>query len=314
MKMPFNRALDAFIEAHNRTHPNKVRILVEGNVNHELSFYDRIDSLTSLDELPDIIISADINSFYHRPFKSAFRDKGLFHCANRRGIHPDMAALGLADPKGDFTMLSANLLVVVAIDELLGQRARPTSWGDLLDESFADSVVMRGDDTFFCNGVLLPFFRMFGMDGIRHLGRSVVRGLHPSEMVKMIDSRSPTVPPVYVMPYFFAMKVKERQRISISVPREGALVSPVQMLVKRSAHPDVMAVADYVAGPELGQICADAHFPSTHPAVTNTTSPLPLYWLGWDFLNGHDIGSLKSEIATTFRRVFAASGGSACGC
>jgi ABC-type Fe3+ transport system substrate-binding protein len=313
MKMPFNRALDAFVEGYNRTHDARVRYLVEGNVNHEVSFYDRIDALSSLDDLPDIVISADINSFYHAYFKRTFRHKGLFRGAKASPMHPDLAAIGLADPGDDFTMLSANLLVPVVIGDLLPGCPMPTSWGDLLDESFTNRVVMRGDEAFFCNGVLLPFYRLFGMEGIRRLGRSVIQGLHPSEMVKMIDSRSSAVPPVYVMPYFFAMKIKERQRVTIILPREGALVSPVQMLVRRDAGSHVEAVADYLAGPELGQICADAFFPSTHPGTKNVTSSIPLYWLGWEFLDTHDLGALKDDVAATFRAAFSESGGQGCG-
>jgi ABC-type Fe3+ transport system substrate-binding protein len=136
--------------------------------------------------------------------------------------------------------------------------------------------------------------------------------MHPSEMVKLIDSRSDKVPPLYIMPYFFAMKIKERARVTVIVPSEGAIVSPVQMLVKRSASPEVMAVASFLAGPQLGQICADAYFPSTHPEVRNATSHIPMYWLGWDFLNSTDIGALKKEIATAFKTALAASGARAC--
>jgi ABC-type Fe3+ transport system substrate-binding protein len=312
MKMPFGRALEAFVDDYNRAHGAHVRCLVEGNVNHELSFYDRIDALSSLDDLPDIVISADINSFYHAHFKRTFRHQGLFRGEAARSVHPEMQAIGLADPGGDFTMLSANLLVPVVMHDRLPGGVLPRSWGDLLEEKFESQVVMRGDESFFCNGVLLPFYRLFGMEGIRRLGRSVIRGMHPSEMVKLIDSRSDGVPPVYVMPYFFAMKIKERQRVTIVIPREGALVSPVQMLVKRGADPHVQAVADYLAGPRLGQICADAYFPSAHAGVKNATSSVPLCWLGWDFLDGHDIGVLKDDVAVTFRTAFTASGGEGC--
>jgi ABC-type Fe3+ transport system substrate-binding protein len=312
MKMPFGRTLDAFIESYNRTHSPTIRCLVEGNVNHETSYYDHVDTITSLDQLPDVVISADINSFYHQRFKRMFRGQGLFRTSPRR-LHPDMEAIGLADPDGDFTMLSANLLVIVALSDGLRGRPLPESWGDLLHESFTNSVVMRGDDSFFCNGVLLPFHQMFGLDGVRRLGRSVVQGLHPSEMVKLIDSRNADVPPVYVMPYFFATRIKERGRATLIVPNEGAIVSPVQMLVKRSARPEVMDAMDFLTGRELGQICADAYFPSTHPGVTNPTSHVRMRWLGWDFLNRTDIGALKNEVGAAFKAALQGSEDRACG-
>lgn len=309
MKMPFNRAFDAFIAEYNADRSNKVRYLVEGNVNHEVSYYAYIDSISSLDELPDIIISSDINSFYHERFKGAFLQKSFFENYTASPMNRELTAAKLADPSGDFTMLSANLLVIVAIEGLMDGRAMPSSWGDLLDKSFANSVVMRGSESFFCNGVLLPFYKMFGMAGIETLARSVFTGVHPSQMVKMIDSRDPSVPPLYIMPYFFAKKIKRQDRIRIIVPTEGAIVSPVQMLVKKTASRDAQKVAEFLSGPKLGQICADAFFPSTHPSVRNVTSDIPLYWLGWPFLNCSDIGALKGNIAAVFRTSFAGSGG-----
>lgn len=78
MKMPFNRALDDFSSEYSRQMNNVLHSLVEGNVNHELSYYAYIDSVTSIDELPDIIISSDINSFYHKPFQENFLNKEYF--------------------------------------------------------------------------------------------------------------------------------------------------------------------------------------------------------------------------------------------
>ena len=72
MKMPFNRAFDDFSAEYSRQINNVLHSLVEGNVNHELSYYAYIDLVTSIDELPDIIVSSDINSFYHKPFQENF--------------------------------------------------------------------------------------------------------------------------------------------------------------------------------------------------------------------------------------------------
>jgi len=38
---------------------------------------------------------------------------------------------------------------------------------------------------------------------------------------------------MYIMPYFFAKKIQDKSRITINIPSEGAIVSPVQMLVKK---------------------------------------------------------------------------------
>lgn len=311
MKMPFNRTFDQFVQDYNEKHLKKLRYLVEGNVNHELSYYAYIDSVTDTDELPDVIISSDINSFYHEPFKEKFLKKDLFEDTAAYPMHKDFSAVDYSDPNGQFTMFSANLLVLVSLNEQMKGRPTPSSWEDILDERFANSVVMRGQKEFFCNGVLLPFYRLFGMEGIKKMGRSIVTGVHPSQMVKMIDTAGKDVPPLYIMPYFFAMKIKRRDRVTVHVPKEGAIVSPVQMLVKKSSREEVREITDYLCGREFGQVCADAYFPSVDARVKNVTSDItPLFWPGWNFLSGTDVGKLKEDIKEVFMKEFYGTGGS----
>jgi ABC-type Fe3+ transport system substrate-binding protein len=309
MKMPFTRAFDDFSAEYSRQINNVLHSLVEGNVNHELSYYAYIDLVTSIDELPDIIISSDINSFYHKPFQENFLSKEYFVTLNSSPMNSDFESIGFADPRGQFTMVSANLLVLVTIDELLPDKSKPESWGDLLKAEYRNRVVMRGQDGFFCNGVLLPFYRLYGKEGIKKFASSVYTGIHPSEMVKMIDSKRDDVPPMYIMPLFFAKKIQDKSRITINIPSEGAIVSPVQMLVKKSAVERVKEITDFLCGKEFGKISARAFFPTTHPEVENNLTGIALYWLGWDFLMNTDIGALKKELEEVFNKEFYETGG-----
>lgn len=310
MKMPFNRAFDDFSAEYSRQMSNVLHSLIEGNVNHELSYYAYIDLVTSIDELPDIILSSDINSFYHKPFKDNFLNKEYFVNLASSPLNIDFESIGFADPRGQFTMISANLLVLVTIDELIKDNTRPESWEDLLKDEYRNKVVMRGQDGFFCNGVLLPFYRMYGIEGIKKLASSVYTGIHPSEMVKMIDSKKNDVPPMYIMPLFFAKKIQDKSRVTINIPSEGVIVSPVQMLVKKSAVERVKEIADFLCGKEFGEISARAFFPTTNPEVDNGLEGInSLYWLGWDFLMNTDIGALKKEIEEIFNKRFKETGG-----
>lgn len=310
MKMPFNRTFDNFSAEYSRQTNNMLHSLIEGNVNHEVSYYAYIDSVTSIDELPDIIISSDINSFYHKAFRENFLNKDFFVNLAPSPMNTDFESIGFADPRGQFTMISANLLVLVTIDELLKDNPKPESWGDILKDECRNKVIMRGQDGFFCNGVLLPFYRMYGMEGIKKFASSVYTGLHPSEMVKMIDSKKDDVPPMYIMPLFFAMKILDKSRITVKIPSEGAIVSPVQMLVKKSAVERVKEITDFLCGKEFGEISARAYFPTTNPEVDNKLEGInSLYWLGWDFLINTDIGLLKKEIEEVFNTQFKETGG-----
>ncbi|MBP1908418.1 ABC transporter substrate-binding protein [Methanolobus bombayensis] len=310
MKMPFNRALDAFSAGYSKQTGNVLHSLVEGNVNHELSYYAYMDSVTSIEELPDIIISSDINSFYHKPFQENFLKHEYFVDLGSSPMNGDFAEIDFADPQGQFTMLSGNLLVLVTIDELMEGQSKPDSWGDILKDDFRNKVVMRGQKGFFCNGVLLPFYQMYGNEGIKKLASSVYMGLHPSQMVKMIDSKKDDVPPIFIMPHFFTRKIKDKSRVTITIPSQGAIVSPVQMLVKKDATERVKEITDFLCGVEFGKISANAYFPTTNPEVNNKLEDVDsLYWLGWDFLLNNDIGALKKDIAEIFNKQFMTTGG-----
>jgi len=126
----------------------------------------------------------------------------------------------------------------------------------------------------------------------------------------MIDSKKDDVPPMYIMPYFFAKKIQDKSRITINIPSEGAIVSPVQMLVKKSAVERVREITDFLCGKEFGEISVRAFFPTTNPEIDNNLKGIDaLYWLGWDFLMNTDIGALKKEVEEVFNKQFKETGG-----
>lgn len=311
LKVSLNNALQSFAEqlAQNKT---PLAYLAEGNVNHELSYYPYIDAVESVEELPDLILSSDINAFYHHRFIEKFVAPGHFISVNGP-MAPHMAAIGFADPHGHFTLFCGNALVVVRVKDIRPELATPSRWQDLLDESYRQTIIMRGQDDFFCSGVLVPFFRLFGDAAIPQLAANVVAGLHPSQMVKMIDGRADNCPPLFIMPWFFAQKIKAKDRIDILFPEEGAFISPVQLLVKRSKREELAHVVDFLMGRALHQHCSDNFFPSPHAeVVSNLPEGKKLFWIGWDFIYRHDLEQVKREIGAAFTRQYQLSGGGRC--
>lgn len=302
MKMPFKRRFEAFTAGLNG--PDAPRCLVEGNVNHELSYYPYIDTLQTIDELPDVIVSSDINAFFHQSFRERFIASGAFESLDLAAGNPDFAGTDYLDPGRAYTMLSANILILVVNKALAGDLLVPKRWEDLMDPRYEDTVTMRGQGQFFCSGVLLPLLKDYGEDGIRRMSRSVVRGVHPSEMVKEIEKGQGT--PFYIMPLFFAQRLKREEAFTFVYPEEGAIISPVFMLVKRGRREEARKLAGFIMGREMGQFCADAGFPSVRSDVDNK---LPegcrLSWMGWDFLRGDDPLRMKRRITEIFNEKFA---------
>ncbi len=298
LKMPFSRAVTAVLEQLRREQNLSIRYAVEGNLNQEISYYNYIDTIETADELPDIIVSADFNAFYGRRFNERFVATGHFTGYGRFDPGRNFIEAGIVDPRGEYAVLGVNPLVVVAnLDEVRG-RPLPVRWEDVLDPQWKKSLMLRGGKDFFCHAVLLPTYQKFGTVGLKQLAANVLRGLHPAQMVSRIDSGA--LGALYVMPEFFAQRIKNQTRIQIIWPEDGALASPVTLQVKTSRIEALQPVLDYLTGNELARILVGARFPVPHADIDGEVQDRPLRWLGWDYLRHHDLPALNAEIDRIF--------------
>jgi ABC-type Fe3+ transport system substrate-binding protein len=298
LKVPFGRAVASFLEDLKARTGLSITYAVEGNLNQELSYYPYVDTVESAEELPDIIVSADFNVFYYHRFYHKFVATGDFVGYGKVLSTDAFTAAGLVDPLGQYFVFGVNPLVIVADLDRLGGRPLPESWDDLLDPKWANEITLRGSADFFCHAVLLPLHQRYGAEGLRRLAPNVRQGLHPSQMVKGIDAGEGGA--LYVMPEFFAHRVKNRERVAIVWPKEGALASPVTLQVKRSRVDELRPVLDWLTGPELAQALVGARFPVPHAGVEGELQDAPLKWLGWDYIRRHDIAALNAAIDAVF--------------
>jgi len=298
LKVPFGRTITGFLEQLKKDRGLHVTYAVEGNVNQELSYYSYIKTLETINELPDIIVSADFNSFYGHSFYRKFVADGSLTGYGTPQPGEAFQKAGILDPKGEYSVLGINPLVMVANLDEIGDRPLPTSWADILDPIWQRSLTLRGSNDFFCHAVLLPVYQDHGEEGLRKLAANVLRGLHPAQMVKQIDAGAPGA--IYVMPEFFAHRVKKQDRIKIIWPEDGALASPVTLQVKRSRIDELKPILDYLSGPDLAQALIGARFPVPHQSVAGEVQDKPLRWLGWEFLRNNDLLSVNADIDQVF--------------
>lgn len=110
----------------------------------------------------------------------------------------------------------------------------------------------------------------------------------------MIDAAPEGGPPLFIMPWFFARKIKAAERIEILFPEEGAFISPVQLLVKRSKQTELAQVIDFLMAKPLHQHCSDNFFPTPHPEVADIVpAGKRLFWIGWEFIYENDLEQVK---------------------
>lgn len=302
VKVPIEQAFDDFLATLSPERAASLRCCLEGNANIESEYYDTVEHITSLDGLPDIVISPGFNSFFEPAFVSRFIKTGLFSSVNDYAGDRHLSRLGVSDPNGNYTMLAMNLLVPVADLRRLGNRPVPKRWGDLLSPEYANSMAIRGHkDGTFCETLLMTIYKDAGAEGLRALGRNVRYGWHPSQMVKAALGSGEDAPAISVMPLFFAQNLKEREHIRVVWPEDGALVSPVTMLVKTEKKGELHDLIGFLAGRQVSKIFADAFFPAVHPEVDNGLPDGATFkWIGWDYVTDRDIKELIETVNAAF--------------
>jgi len=118
-------------------------------------------------------------------------------------------------------------------------------------------------------------------------------------MVKAINTGATEGVSAYVMPYSFWLKVRKTDDFQLVWPFEGAIVSPVQMLVKKGAYAPHKDEIDYILSEDFGRRIAPAGFwPLTGESDFDARGCLN--WAGWDFFENNDIRDVKDRAQRAF--------------
>lgn len=303
LRNPFVTLFDSFIEIWGE----KQEALIEGNVNHELSYYEYADTIDHIDSLPDLMITSDINTLFHKRFQEKFVNIGSF-VDPEAVVNPLFERSGMVDPEKRYSFIATNLLVAVVVKDKLGEREIPKRWEDLLDPQFKNSIGVRGEDDFFCHSVSIPYYLLYGEDGIIKLARNIEGRYHPAEMVKLCNSPKPDSPTIFIMPWFFAQRIVKQDKNIVIFPEEGAFTSPVSIFVKKSRSKRFKEILDFLKGEKLAQLCEELWFPS---AYSSNSPEFPedkkLYWIGWDTLRNSDLKDIKETIDTIYNNALETS-------
>jgi ABC-type Fe3+ transport system substrate-binding protein len=312
LKVPMQGELKLFLDYLREEKNLPLNYCIESFFNDHLDYEDYLEHFEEPDEIPDIIMTAGYGFFYKK-FMDRFVAKGIFADVINRPVNSRLAEAGIIDPDGHFTVIGANVLVMVVDKNRLGNIPMPKTWGDLLKPEYENKVVMRGHGDIFCDVVQLNYFKDYGAAGVKQLGRSVKYGLHPAQMVKELTSSRKDVPPIHIMPYFFYKTMKESDNIKVLWPEDGILTYPISVLIKADKMQELQELAEYLTGPEIARICAEAYFPATHRDVkVNLPEHVKLKWLGWDFIKNNDMKYLVETMNDTFMRVYREGGKEVC--
>ncbi len=303
VRIPLLEGFEAWLAGQEDTYKN--------DINYELKaasmgvdwIKETLENSPHEDELADVFLSAGFDLFFDKKLMGHYKAEKVFEDLTRwdgYNLDFDNASYSLKDPEGDYSVLGVVPAIFLINTHALGEREMPKTWADLLTGAFDNQVSLPVGDFDLFNAILLNIYKNYGIDGVKKLGKTLMKSMHPAEMVK--SNTKQEQPLVTIMPYFFTKMVHERSPMKAIWPEDGAIISPIFMLSKKSKKDSLQAIVDFFASKEVGEILShNGRFPSVHPQVDNRIASENSYqWLGWDFIQAHDIGELIDECMHAF--------------
>jgi ABC-type Fe3+ transport system substrate-binding protein len=263
-----------------------------------------LENSDSEDVLADIFISAGFDLFFDKKLIGKYKSENVFQdITDYEHYNKDFnnEDINLKDPDNHYSMIGVVPAVFLINTEELNGRKIPTSWEEILGKEFENKVSLPIGDFDLFNAILLNINHRYGEDGVKKLGRSLLRSMHPSEMVKSHIKKAEK-PIVTIMPYFFTKMTKNGGPMKAVWPKDGAIISPIFMLSKRKKKEELRPFVNFFASKGVGEILShNGRFPSVNPEVDNMISSENKYmWLGWEYIKNNDIGKLIVECEKVF--------------
>lgn len=313
VRVPLLEAFDKFTRDYQQHSGYKTRSRLEAASMGAQWIEDNIRSLPSVADVPDLFISAGFDTFFDHQGIGKYRQQGVFTALDNGEVNSDFAALELVDPQQAYSIISV-VPAVFMVDKLeLGNLPVPRTWADLLNPIYARKVALPVGDFDLFNAILLTLHKEFGASGVERLAQSMLQSMHPAQMVKTASRVQEAKPLVTILPYFFTRMAQAIKSVEIVWPQDGAIISPIFMLAKKSTLAKTQPLAEFMAGADIGTILAQKGlFPSLNCQVQNVlpdnfdTAP-PWKWLGWDYIYANDIAALIKRLENLFNTTLSLS-------
>jgi len=256
------------------------------------------------EEIADVFLSAGFDLFFDRRYMGKYKEEKVFEdIISYEDMNEDFNCdtIHLKDPDGDYSVIGVVPAVFLVNQEALKGKKIPFTWEELINGDYDNSVSLPVGDFDLFNAILLNIYKCYGIDGVERLGKTLMKAMHPSEMIKS-DRNKQQQPAVTIMPYFFTKMVRGNGPMQAVWPKDGAIISPIFMLSKRSKKEKLQPIVDFFGSKEVGEILShNGRFPSTHPEVDNLINKENKYmWIGWDYIKKNDIGQIIETCMSAF--------------
>jgi len=293
VRLPLLEGFNGFIEQYTKDTGVTVSYKFEAASLGSEWIEEHIQEVTEAGQLPDIFVSAGFETFFDPRTIGRFKDQGLFSDLTHGPINKSFDGLELKDPKGHYGLISVVPAAFMVNHDELGDLPVPRTWADILKPEFEQKVALPVGDFDLFNAILLSIHKEFDDDGVRKLGRCMLKSMHPAQMIKNAQRVAEEKPPVTIIPYFFSRMAGMVKSLEVVWPEDGAIISPIFMLTKAEKKAKLQPIADFLYSKEVGEILTNRGlFPSLNPSVENQLPQShPWKWVGWEYLYNHDVAA-----------------------
>jgi hypothetical protein len=309
MKLVLKRGFDEMAMDYRRNTGRAIRSyipVIPGGPTPTVPPEERIRRET-FDDLPQVSVGFQYRERMCPEFRDKFLGKGLFEVLGDRVPARELSSgctiFGGLDEIRIFSCCPFVMVVDLANLSASGIKRIPTTWADLLDPVFEDSICINGTKYGPDLNILMYIERRFGERGLRALRENVAGVTHASRMCRYIGTKRNAGTVVYLMPAYFASICEGKARARVVWPEDGAAFQPIFLMGKLGSYEDLRVVYDYVLGKGLGRQLADNRFPVTNPEVDNSLEGRGLDWFGWDYVLDPHVGERISRASVLFESV-----------
>jgi ABC-type Fe3+ transport system substrate-binding protein len=303
LKYAFREGLDNALRTYRMETGDSIRSY--GPIGYE-DKYEGIWKTQHIDDFPDAITAMGLGDLFGKEFVERFVNKGCFKNVWDGPLNKHFVEAGLVDPYGYYTIYSAMPFLMLIDKKKLGDLPMPTRWSDLFDPRFQSNVILPGTENEVFAAPLLYFYKDYGEEGLKMLAANMKMALRSAEMARMAGS-SRSEAAVYVITWLFARSCPRTETSAVVWPKDGALISPVYMLVKKDKIDKLAPIIRYTLGQDFGRQLAQSCYPVINPQVDNMLPEGASFkWIGWDYIRSHNIVELRERaqefFITTWRK------------
>lgn len=172
VRIPLLESFTRFTKEYQKAHS----VLIQGELKAASTgtswVEEHIDRANSIDDLPDLFLSAGFDLFFDEKKIGRFRRDGEFtDLISDRWGNPAFDGLDVVDPDREYSIIGVVPAIFLVNTEDLKGRKVPHSWEELLFGDWDNSVSLPVGDFDLFKAILLTLGNRYGEEGLRRLGK-----------------------------------------------------------------------------------------------------------------------------------------------